>query len=190
VYVLEGALTPVSIYDIQRGIERELGRTPPRSSLNVSVANDRRCCWAGKGVYGLYRHGFIPGPRRLLDVARVVLLAHGDPLDLDELSFVMKHVGYRFQDQSLASAVTYGRRVQWDGWRRVRVNTGVGTVAELRRELGIAPRKAGVEAVLARTRGQVEEALAVRSRRLRAVRRGLPKRDPIHTDRSQSPHAL
>ena len=62
VYVLERAERPLSIYDIQRGIRRELGWEPHRPSLAVSVANDLRCCWAGKGLYALYRHGLIPGP--------------------------------------------------------------------------------------------------------------------------------
>lgn len=32
---------------------------------NTTLATDRRFCWAGQGIYGLYRHGPLPGPRNL-----------------------------------------------------------------------------------------------------------------------------
>src|SRR5688572_12465977 len=82
----------LTLYDIARSIRRDFGVTVNPATLQVSISNDPRFCWAGKGLYGLYRHGLIPGPRSLAGVARVFLFSHG-PLTHDELEFVMKAGG-------------------------------------------------------------------------------------------------
>jgi hypothetical protein len=186
VFVLEGATGPLSVYDIQRGIQNQFNRTSPTPSLNVSVANDLRCCWAGRGLYALYRHGFIPGPRRLVDVARVILISVDQPLEPEELAFVMKHMGYRFQDQSLINAINYSAEVGRDGWR-FRLAATSENLTKLRRTISVAPDRADFGVVLERTQGLAQRALEARVRRLRAVRRGLSRRDPIYSDGSLPP---
>jgi hypothetical protein len=105
-WVLERESGARTVYDISRAIARELHRSVALNSLNVALASDRRFCWAGKGAYGLYRHGLFPGPRGLADVARLFLYAAGDPIPLPHLAFCMKHAGYRFRDISLGAALS------------------------------------------------------------------------------------
>ena len=90
VFVLEASEKPLSLYDIHRGVQREFGWAPERNSLNATVTGDPRSCWAGRGLYGLWRHGLVPGPRKLVDVARLVLYCHDQPLSLDELAFTLR----------------------------------------------------------------------------------------------------
>jgi len=59
--VLEESDTALTVYDIKRSIRRDLGIDVSQETLQVSISGDRRFCWAGKGLYGLYRHGLIPG---------------------------------------------------------------------------------------------------------------------------------
>ena len=54
--VLEAESGPISIYDVCRGITREFGHEPNQKSIAVNLASDFRFCWAGRGLYGLYRH--------------------------------------------------------------------------------------------------------------------------------------
>jgi hypothetical protein len=189
VRVLETSTGPLSIYDIQRGIERDVGWSPSRASLNVSVANDLRCCWAGRGLYAMYRHGFIPGPRRLLDVARVVLLSNADPLRLEEISHTMKDLGYRFQDQSIRAALVnaYDDEVREVSWMTYTVSRSPAAVAELRTTVGVAPTKRDLDQILEHTGSRVRQALHRRRQVLRRGRRGLAATDPIFTDGSQPP---
>src|SRR5690242_17970915 len=63
VHVLEESDTALTVYDIKRSIRRDLGIDIGQQALQASISSDRRFCWAGKGLYGLYRHGLIPGPR-------------------------------------------------------------------------------------------------------------------------------
>jgi hypothetical protein len=169
VHVLEQSETPLNIYDIKRSIRRDLGIDVSQGTLQVSVSADRlRLCWAGKGFYGLYRHGLIPGPRSLAGIARMFLFSHG-PLNHASLAFVMKYAGYRFQPASLNSALNYATEVFWfrsDGgwyWDTART-TEAG--AALRR-LGVAATQAEFELVVARCTETVRAALAERQRRMR-----------------------
>ena len=95
VRVLERANGPLSVYDISRGIRRD---------LNLDVASHRSMwLWhrtvgsAGpdEDLYGLYRHGLFPGPRNLTGVARLFLYASECPLSVDALRFAMQQAGYR-----------------------------------------------------------------------------------------------
>lgn len=76
-HVLERSDTPLTIYDIRRSIRRDFGVEVSQATLQVHILADRRFCWAGKGLYGLYRHGLIPGPRSLAGIARMFLYSHG-----------------------------------------------------------------------------------------------------------------
>jgi hypothetical protein len=111
--VLERANGPLSVYDISRGIRRDLDLDVPLPSLNVAVASDYRFCWAGRALYGLYRHGLYPGPRTLAGVARLFLYAYERPLSVDALRFAMQQAGYRLHRQSLYGALERDRLVGW-----------------------------------------------------------------------------
>lgn len=188
VYILEHAEGPLSIYDIQRGVLREMGWEPHRASLNASVANDPRCCWAGKGLYALYRHGFIPGPRRLADVAKVVLMSQAYALDVDELAFVMSYQGYRFQKQSLINALSREHTVEWT-WRACGFN-GTSPTGETEESFQVAPTPMDFERVIECIRQSVSAAIAERERRLVKAPRCLGEADPIYVDGSQPPGRL
>jgi hypothetical protein len=166
VYVLEESDTALTVYDIKRSIRRDLGIDVSRKTLQVSISSDRRFCWAGKGLYGLYRHGLIPGPRSLAGIARVFLYSHG-PLRHASLEFVMKYVGYRFQSASLNSALNHDPHVFWfnadGGWYWDTARTP--EAGEALRVLGVAPTPAELDAIVLRCAETVKAALAERERR-------------------------
>jgi hypothetical protein len=120
--VLERAHGPLSVYDLSRGIRRELELDVPLPSLNVVLASDNRFCWAGRGLYGLYRHGLFPGPRNLSGVARLFLYACERPLSVDALRFAMHQAGYRFHRQSLYGVLERDHLVGWTS-RGYRIST-------------------------------------------------------------------
>lgn len=115
VLVLEQERGAVFLHDIQRGIGREAGRQAEWQSVSAVVGADRRFCWSGKGMYGLFRHGRIPWVRTLADVATFILVAANQPLSQAELRFLMKWRGYRFQDISLDGALGREGRFAF-GW--------------------------------------------------------------------------
>lgn len=103
--VLEQADGPLSYWDIQRLIERRDGAAPAAGSLLVYLSRDLRVCWAGRGMYGLYRHGLVPNVRGLGPAAEAHLLAAPTPIDAEQLHFVLQHQGYRYQYASLINAL-------------------------------------------------------------------------------------
>lgn len=118
------------------------------------MSNDHRFCWAGKGLYGLYRHGLYPGMRTLGGVAILYLYAASRPIDGELLAFAKKQSGYRFQTQSLLIAASRESAVVVEDnlysvpqsdWRR-----------RWLREQGVGPRDIQVERVLARCRGHLK----------------------------------
>ena len=176
VLALESAAAPISIYDIQRFFQSEFGWAPSRMSLNATVAQDRRCCWAGRGLYGLWRHGVFPGPRRLIDVVRVVLYARASPLPLDELAFVLRQIGYRFQSATLYNVLNQWPTIQerrWHHYTNKEENTEIA--ASLRMTT------ATLDAISERVRRQTRAALRERRRRL-AAERGLRDTDPVFAE--------
>jgi hypothetical protein len=92
-------------YDIARVAERDHARELYLPSLFVTISNDWRFCWAGKGLYGLFRHRLVPGPRNLQGVGSLFVFAAGAPLTLEQLAFTMRWCGYRFADFSLLTAL-------------------------------------------------------------------------------------
>lgn len=168
VHVLEESDTALTVYDIKRSIRRDLGIDIGQQALQASISSDRRFCWAGKGLYGLYRHGLIPGPRSLAAAARVFLYSH-EPLRHASLEFAMKYAGYRFQSASLNSALNHDPHVSWsvadDGWYWDTARTP--EAAEALRALCGYPTPAELDAIVLRCAGTVKAAVAERQRRLR-----------------------
>src|SRR5262245_59007788 len=74
------ATAPMHVRDFVRIVERDYGCVLRESVANAILAPDLRFCWAGKGLYCLYRHGPLPGPRTLEAAARLVLYAAREPL--------------------------------------------------------------------------------------------------------------
>jgi hypothetical protein len=77
------------------------------------LSPDRRFCWAGQGMYSLYRHGPLPGPRSLEGASRLILLATGEPMTVDALDYCLKQLGYRYNVASLKNAIRNSPRIRW-----------------------------------------------------------------------------
>ncbi len=178
--VLETADHPLAWWDVKRHLDRELRSAPVRPSTASQVlADDLRACWAGKGVYGLYRHGLLPGARDLGRVASVYIHASDAALTIDEVRFVLRHVGYRFSANSLEPALwrvsdlgifKVGQAWQPDGTLAY-VFEGRRDSADRQRAAARAmrfPRRTGAfHAVADRAVRQAGAALEERKRRLR-----------------------
>jgi hypothetical protein len=101
---LETAPSPLAYWDIQRLTALQSSRPLADATLQQTLGW-RQFCWAGRGLYGLYRHGLLPGVRDLASVAGVLIHASDRQLEMEELQFVMRHVGYRFVPSSLVAAM-------------------------------------------------------------------------------------
>ena len=102
--LLEESEQPLAYWDIGR-LLRASGREVWEPSLKATLGTDRRFCWAGRGIYGLFRHGFLPGVRDLARVGGIYLHAADRRLAFTELDFVLKFAGYRYQELSLRNAL-------------------------------------------------------------------------------------
>lgn len=166
--ILEQAPGPLSYWDIQRLMDRDTDRVTRSNSLLVYLSRDPRICWAGKGIYGLYRHGLVPTIRGLGPAAEVHLLAAPTLLQLDQLHFVLQHQGYRYQFTSLAPAL---ERHLGYGWRNaiVPAESEAGRVRHeqrLARLLQITRRSPRFQHYRDSINLRVQHALAERDRRL------------------------
>ncbi len=165
VLVLEKSDVPLRVYDIERGIARELGWAVNRGSLNVVLADDRRFCWGGRGIYGLVRHGLVPGPRNLVGIARFFVWSHQERLTLPELAFAMRYSGYSFSEQSLARALEDEAFISWTG-DAYDVSRTFGETQELWM-LGFATDHSTFVELASECAERIADALAERERRLR-----------------------
>lgn len=173
--ILEDSPIPLPAHDVQRHLEVGTSRRINAASLKVQLAQDReRLCWAGPGSYGLYRHGLLPGVRTLAEVGGVYLLAHGAPLTVPELTFVLKQVGYRFREGSLRNAMLRGRGtalLQTDGWGSWTTGSSTPANREAARAMGLGSGHGqDYLTVLARAGEQARDALQERAVRLQDVR--------------------
>ena len=168
VFVLEKEQHPVTTYDVVRGIQREFGWKIPKAYLAVALSTDCRCCWAGRSMYGLYRHGLFPGPRTLSDVARLFLYSHVGPMRTELVAFAMQYAGYRFQQASLNNALRYDPNVFGDGWHGWVVKPRKEARAQLR-QLGVSPTFRGVDKMAERCGCVIEEAISEYRRRLTCI---------------------
>lgn len=111
------APTPLPVHDLVRLAANDHGSHVGWNTAGATISTDPRFCWAGKGTYGLYRHGVLPGPRKLEEAARLVVLAAG-PLPIDAVEFILKYHGYRFASGSLRNALATSPGLVWDfgGW--------------------------------------------------------------------------
>jgi hypothetical protein len=158
----------VHVRDFVRLVDRDYGRHLSEPTANAVLSPDRRFCWAGKGMYALYRHGPLPGPRNLEEASRLILVAADVPLTIDALDYCLKRLGYRYNVASLKNAISRSARITWqrDGrWAHIR---GVAAERELRREIPVVPERQQTTWIAMRDllAHQVREALAQRAERL------------------------
>jgi hypothetical protein len=98
--------------------------------MNGALSHDKRFCWGGRGLYGLARHGLVPGVRTLAEAAYAVLVGAPRPLYVEEVDFVLEQLNYRFNADSLAHLLRgyignrWGLRFNMDGSKMVSVNAG------------------------------------------------------------------
>jgi hypothetical protein len=115
------------------------------NSINVAISQDKRFCWAGQGLYGLARHGTIPGARSLAEAAYVVLMAAPHELHLEEVDFLLKQLNYRFNQDSLFyhlrgyGSNRWGLRFHLEFRNRVWVASGRDMRKDFNRKVGACP---------------------------------------------------
>ena len=168
VFLLEKERHAVTTYDLMRGMHREFGRNTPKASLAAALSTDRRCCWAGRSMYGLYRHGLFPGPRNLAGIATIFLYSHKEPMQTDFLAFTMQYAGYRFRQASLRRALRCDANIVWEDWRGWVVRPRKEARARLR-QLGFSPTFRGVDHAVQLCCAVIHDATAEHLRRLTGV---------------------
>ncbi len=120
---------PVKTHDVVRFVAPKYNGEP-RYSINVALSSDKRFCWGGRALYGLARHGLIPGPRSLAEAAYAVLLGAPRQLHVEEVDFILEQLNYRFNSDSLMhhlrgyTSNKWGLQFRMDTWDRFSVNTG------------------------------------------------------------------
>ncbi len=180
VVALEAEPGPVAIHDVQRVIARDMGRHIYLPTMTALIGSDRRFCWSGKGIYGLFRHERLPAIRTLSGLARFTLASYGDPVAFSDLSFVLKWSGYRFQDVSLEGALLrdaseLGFRFSWPApsyERTVRIVAARDARRSIARELSIPDPANGpwpAKLLIERWQAKVASGLEERQRRLAAA---------------------
>lgn len=165
VFLLEKERHAVTTYDVERGMRREFGWNVPKASIAAALSMDPRCCWAGRGMYGLYRHGLFSGPRNLAGVATIFLYSHGQPMQTEVLGFAMQYAGYRFQQASLRNALRYATDIAWEPWRGWVVRPRKAARARLR-QLRFSPSFRGVDYAAQICSARIQAALLEYQRRL------------------------
>lgn len=133
---------PMHVRDFTRFAERDYGLQVNQATVNATLAPDPRFCWAGRGLYGVFRHGPLPGPRNLEEATRVVLCATGEPMSHAAVEYALKRAfGYRFTSASLNNAVRASGNIRWhydtDGFLQVKRTRN--SQRQLRNDIPVVP---------------------------------------------------
>ena len=162
--VLETSRIPLPAWDIAR----MAGQTVTDSRVLNLLRADMRACWAGRGRYGLVRHGLAPRIRDLGSAAGLFVHIADDSLSTAQVDYVLRRCGYRFSPSSLYPALG---RAAYDGlidahfgWRGVRGSTHQRSAAIAVTGL----RGAALDAVLDLLKLRLETWLAQWERRVAA----------------------
>lgn len=157
-------------WDIRRDVRLQYGVLVRENSLGSTLASDWRACWAGAGLYGLYRHGLLPGVRDIGAAAGVLIHVSDRQLNLDEIRFILRYVGYRVTATSIPQALA---RVEGEDLFKAHWGTYVGKAnSELQQRaaawaMGLGRRGPVFRAIAERAGLQVDRALRERARRLK-----------------------
>lgn len=167
---------PVMVHDVLRFVGKKYAGRPD-NSIRVALSNDRRICWGGRGLYGLGRHGLIPGARSLAEAAYTVLIAAPRKLHVEEVDFVLEQLNYRFNSESLLHHLRSYIDNRWnlsfhmDPWNRIYVNSGRDARAHFNGRVRVCPTNVSFDEWIDETlTPRVERALTDRSERLADIR--------------------
>lgn len=162
---------PLHARDFARLAEQDYGLNFQPNVATTVLANDLRFCWGGSGIYGLYRHGLIPGPRGLEELARVLLVAAGRPLPHELLDYCLKRMGYRFSSASLRNAMMRSEHMFRDRYGAWDHRRSEDAERELRGDIRIVPERKRLAWILLRdaVAARIEEAITERGQRIRAL---------------------
>jgi hypothetical protein len=176
VAVLENEETALPTWDISRQVNHDHYRYrvwADANTLGPRLRWDARICWGGRAIYGLYRHGLLPGAQDLGTVAAIYLYVSNVSLHYEKLWFAMKNSGYSASPVSVyyglrrAEAQHLVERSRNGDWRRrPREIVSEADVADM---LGATRRE--TRQILERTRAQLDDGLDLsRKRRTGAAR--------------------
>lgn len=173
-----GLAKPVKIHDIVRFVSHDhTGNF--RYSINVALSKDKRFCWGGRALYGLARHGLIPGARTLAEAAYAILLAAQRQLYIEEVDFVLEQLNYRFNSDSLAHHLRGYTNNRWnlifelDHLNRVKVNTGRDARRKYNTNVHVCPTHVGFDGWLENDLApKVQRILDDRTQRLAELKSG------------------
>ena len=133
----------------------------------------KRFCWAGQSLYGLARHGLVPGARSLAEAAYAILLAAPRELYFEEVDFILEQFNYRYNFDSLLHHLRGHYQNRWglvfykDPLNRARVNSSRDSRHEYNRCVGVCPTHAGFDRWSQDVLGpRIEGILKDRARRL------------------------
>lgn len=162
---------PIHVRDFVRNARRDFGLYLTNPTANATLGPDRRFCWAGKGLYGLFRHGPLPGPRNLEEAARVLLVAAGEPLSGKVVHYCLKRMGYHYNEASLQNAVARSNSISRDWYGVWSHPQGEAAERDLRSQVPVVPPRARAAWTSLRDDigRRVHEAAADRAARLRAA---------------------
>lgn len=166
---------PLKSHDVERLASRRY-RGATGYSMNAALSQDRRVCWGGQSLYGLARHGLLPGPRSLAEAAYAVLMAAPRELHVEEVEFVLQQLGYRFNADSLLHHLRGYSSNRWDltfiirTWNRVSVPNGREARRAYNHYVRACPTDVGFdEFVTTELAATVNELITERTRRLEGL---------------------
>jgi hypothetical protein len=166
--VLEKSAEPLYIWDIQRLTAEHRYARPALATVSQTLA-ERQYCWAGRSLYGLYRHGLLPGARDLGVVAAAILHTTNGYMRPAAIHFTMRAIGYRYAIGSINSALTRayneGLCVAYNDGTYSSLHQSEVSERRIARALGFHQRGPAFYAVAERLREQVAAASVEQVRR-------------------------
>lgn len=142
--VASGIQGPLRVSDYVRLADSQFGYEIGRGSANATLSADRRFCWAGQGIYGLYRHGPLPGPRSLEHATRIIVAVNG-AMTIDAINYCLKGIGYRYNPASLRNAINRSTAITIRNDGLCHHPRGEAAELQLRTDLVIVPPRRRTE---------------------------------------------
>ena len=166
---------PVKTHDVARFVTPDY-RGDPRYSISSALSQGMRFCWGGRALYGLARHGLVPGVRSLPEAAYAILIAAPRELHIEEVDFVLEQFSYRFNKDSLLHHLRGYTSNRWDlrfnsdHLNRVWVNSDSDARQRYNRHIRVCPTDTGFDDWIDNTLAlRVERTLVDRAQRLASL---------------------